>query len=516
MPQSLRDFPSSEAFIPRGHCYQWEPALVWLQVVADLAIGLACVALAVALAYLAKKGRPLPRPGAAVAFGIFIVSCGVTHVLDVVVIWEPVYWLEGTLRAITAVASVATALLLLGLVPRALELVRGARAMQERGVGMATALADLGRLYERTEELERLKAEFFAGASHELRTPLTLMLGPAERLLASGALDPGQRRDVELIVHNGRVLLEHVNDLLDAARLEDGRLAPTYARVELDRLVRRVTACFEGIAEDARITYAVEVPSPLVAEVDPDELGRVLLNLLSNAFDHAPAGGIVRCVVSVLEAEPGERVRIEVSDSGPGIAPADRERAFARFGRGTGSARRDGTGLGLAIAKDFVELHRGTIAVVDAPEGGARVVVELPRHAPPGTEIAPVVEPALVQPLEREPAPASTQPGAGQGRHGAEALGAHAPARTAEPGAGQERLVTQAEVADVLRLVSHELHAPLATLWLQLDRLQGELGHAPGPSGRIARRMLGSAGRLRELVDGLRDGHYAAGVGRRP
>lgn len=255
-----------------------------------------------------------------------------------------------------------------------------AREIQEKN-------QELERLYAKTRELDELKSQFFANVSHELRTPLTLILGPLRRLLADPALSPAVRRDLEMMEGNARELLRHVNDLLDAAKVEAGKMAVEYAEVDLTQLVRRLASNFETVAADREIAYVVEFPPSLPAQVDAEKLERALLNLLSNAFKFVPDRGKVRCALAERE---GFAVLV-VADSGPGIPSEYREVVFERFRQVEGGASRKfgGTGLGLAIAKDFVELQRGTIRVEDAPEGGALFRIELPRTAPPGTALRP-------------------------------------------------------------------------------------------------------------------------------
>jgi PAS domain S-box-containing protein len=238
---------------------------------------------------------------------------------------------------------------------------------------------ELRALYERLEELDRLKTQFFANVSHELRTPLALILGPVDRVLDSLGADDRGRRDLETVRRNARLLLRHVNDLLDASKLEVGKMSLETDAVDVGQLVRRVAAHFESLGEERHIRYEVEARDTFPAMVDPDKLQRVLLNLLSNAFKFTPAGGAVRCTV-----RGGERLVIEVADSGPGVREAHREVVFERFRQIEGNTTRRfaGTGLGLSIARDFVQLHGGKLAVGDAPEGGAMFVVDLPLVAP--------------------------------------------------------------------------------------------------------------------------------------
>lgn len=386
MLESLADIFSSEMFMPHGHCYLWTPGLLWLQAVTNGLIGAAYFAIAVTLGWMVHRAPFLPFRGMALAFGAFIISCGFTHFFDVLVIWEPVYWTDGAVRAVTAVASVGTAVLLPPLVPQAIALARGARAAREQGVALTQMLRDMERVYEETRRLDRLKTQFFANVSHELRTPLALVMGPVERLLGAENLTDDQRRDLDLVLRNAHSLLKHVNDLLDVSRLEAGKADLRYARVDAGRLVRRVAANFDALAAERGVAYTVEAAERLSAELDPAKIERIVLNLLSNAFKFTPPGGRIRCSVRPVD----DRLRIEVADSGPGIPTDMRELVFERFEQLDGGVTRrfGGTGLGLAICRDFVRLHRGRIDVHDAPEGGALLVVELPRRAPEEAEVA--------------------------------------------------------------------------------------------------------------------------------
>ena len=197
--------------MPHGHCYLWSPEMVWLQVISNLLIGAAYVAISTTLYVIFRRIKDVPFSWMFLAFGVFIITCGGTHFLDIATIWHPIYWLDGGLRAVTAIASVGTAVLLFGLVPKAFALANTAQLARERGQRLEAMYLELAGAHEKTKDLERLRTQFFANVSHELRTPLTLVLGPAERLLA-GTLGAEQRQDLELIARNARTLLKHVSD----------------------------------------------------------------------------------------------------------------------------------------------------------------------------------------------------------------------------------------------------------------------------------------------------------------
>jgi signal transduction histidine kinase len=262
-----------------------------------------------------------------------------------------------------------------------------AREVQEANRRLQAANAELARLYEKTKELDEMKTRFFSNVSHELRTPLALLLGPTEKLLASAQLGDSERAHLEVVVRNARTLLRHVNDLLDVAKLEAGKMEVQYSQGDLSHLLRLTAAHFEVLARERNIAFAVETPQSLPAQVDQGKVQQVFLNLLSNAFKFVPDGGTVRCQL-LLE---GGKAHLSVADNGPGVPLELREVIFERFRQGEDDATRrfGGTGLGLAIAKEFLELQGGTMHVRDAPAGGALFEVSVPLVAPPGAKVRP-------------------------------------------------------------------------------------------------------------------------------
>jgi signal transduction histidine kinase len=233
------------------------------------------------------------------------------------------------------------------------------------------------RLETARAELERQRDEFFSSVSHDLRTPVAAIKAAIGVVLAnepSNMPAPLHRLlgNIDLAADELTKLIE---DLLEIARLQAGRVTLWKAPVDLRDVVGRAVHSIEPlVAERQQSLTILEPDQPVIAEVDGDRLGRVLRNLLANAQKYGRARG--RIVVRL--ENHAEHVRISVADDGPGIPAEDQERIFERFYRVSGSAGL-GTGLGLAIARGIVELHGGTLSVVSTPGSGSTFTVRLPR-----------------------------------------------------------------------------------------------------------------------------------------
>lgn len=244
---------------------------------------------------------------------------------------------------------------------------------------LARRTEELQQLLDRVRQLDAAKNNFFANVSHELRTPLTLILGPTEELLGDATLGDQQRRRLEVVERNALSLLKQVNALLDLAKVDAGEMQLNYVRLDLAGLVRRTAAHFDALSKQRSVSFLVDVPSRLEADVDPDTFERIVVNLVSNAFKFTPVDGWIRCR---LEASGASHALLSVQDSGPGVPPELRKDIFDRFHQGRPAAGAGGSGLGLAIVQQFVELHGGTVTLTDAPGGGALFQVEVPLAAP--------------------------------------------------------------------------------------------------------------------------------------
>ena len=232
------------------------------------------------------------------------------------------------------------------------------------------------------ESANRAKSEFLSSMSHELRTPLNALIGFAQMLELDRDrnLTDRQREYVAYLRRAGDHLLELVNEVLDLAGIEAGRLRLTIEQIALREMVEQVGRIMSPIAERSKIAFSVHVPEG-IPDIRADELRlrQVLINLVSNAVKYNRAGGAVRLDV---ERGAGDRVRILVTDTGLGIAPELQKDLFQPFQR-LGAERSDieGTGIGLTLSRKLIEAMNGNIGFESQPGRGSTFWIDLPVDA---------------------------------------------------------------------------------------------------------------------------------------
>ncbi|WP_448315966.1 hybrid sensor histidine kinase/response regulator, partial [Streptomyces sp. CO7] len=265
--------------------------------------------------------------------------------------------------------------------------------LEETNRGVVALYAELEEKSHQLREASEAKTRFWANVSHELRTPVNAVVGLARMLLEFDAerLDEEQHRQVSLIAASGATLLALVDELLDVAKAESGRLEPNWGPVDLRALLGQLRGVLRGYARHGDAELVVAEPELTVVS-DEVMLTRILRNLLSNALKFTESG-TVRLDVATDDGErDGERdgfVVFTVTDTGVGIPEAEQQQIFEEFYqvRGPHQRGRSGTGLGLPYARRLAELLGGTLALTSAPGQGTRVTVRLPvRPAASGAE----------------------------------------------------------------------------------------------------------------------------------
>jgi signal transduction histidine kinase len=371
---------SETGLTPHGFCLLWQPALIWLHVISDTAIGLSYYVIPLALAYFVWNRRDLCFGWMFWMFAVFILACGTTHFLDVWTLWRPYYGIQGLFKAITAAASMTTAVLLWALVPRLLELPSPKQLRQAN-----EELHKLERQLMHSQKLEAL-GTLAGGVAHDLNNTLVPILALSKLALDDLPETSPVRPDIETIVRASERARDLVKQILAFSRkqaLEKLQVDVALMSREALRMLRASLPASIQIVEQIS-----EVP-PVYGNAG--ELHQVVVNLVTNAAQ-AIGGGVGNIMVRLSGTaqrqsspldEAGPEVCLSIADTGCGMDEATVERVFEPFF--TTKAVGDGTGLGLSVVHGIVTRHGGRIAVRSSPGEGSEFTLWLPAIAQPQT-----------------------------------------------------------------------------------------------------------------------------------
>ena len=246
-------------------------------------------------------------------------------------------------------------------------------------------------LHESDAQLQEMKLRFFTNISHEFRTPLTLIVSPINLLLEKFKLETIVREHLQTIQRNSDRLLRLINQVIDVHKIESGKAVFQPIMSDLIALCKEVLHCFEMEATDKNIllTFSSETDKMEVC-IDPDKVEKIFFNILSNAMKFTGENGSIRINVSINHPENesekgitigdpivGDRVSVEFSDNGPGIAKEDILLIFERFGQGK-NHHTSGTGIGLHMASEYIRLHHGNIHLESNPNEGSTFTINFP------------------------------------------------------------------------------------------------------------------------------------------
>lgn len=232
---------------------------------------------------------------------------------------------------------------------------------------------------EHERNIEEAKFQFFFNISHEIRTPLTLIINPLKELMREAQDEKNQSR-YDIIYRNAMRILRLINQLLDIRKIEKGQMKMHFCPTDINNMIVEISKSFAYAADKKRINMIVDNKlSDNIVAIDSNHFDKVIYNVYSNAIKHTPDGGEICTTVS----ENGDRIVIEIADSGQGIAPDKLEMIFNRFYQidTQSTAAYTGTGIGLHHSRSIVTMHNGTIVARNKAEGsGAIFRIEIPRH----------------------------------------------------------------------------------------------------------------------------------------
>lgn len=358
---SLMQPVSEGGFLPHALCLSLDATLLWLHVASDTLIALSYYSIPVALIYFAYRRRDFSHRWLLPLFGAFITACGSVHLMHVWTLFQPDYWLEGWIKAVTAMVSVATAVVLWPMIPKLLALPSPAmlecevieRRAAEAQVRSNNATLE-HRVLERTAELEQArysaeranvaKSKFLAAASHDLRQPVQALMNfmAALHILIKDEKARSALTDMDRSVAAIGMLLD---SLLDISRLDAGIVQPQLQEFAIAPLIERMHKEFGPLATEKGVRLTA-VPCAAIVRSDPALLSRIVQNLVANAVRYTDEGRIlIGC------RREGEALRICIHDTGLGIPDEKMADIFEEFTQ-LGNAERDrtkGLGLGLSI-----------------------------------------------------------------------------------------------------------------------------------------------------------------------
>jgi signal transduction histidine kinase/ActR/RegA family two-component response regulator len=385
---------SVDGFPARWYCgsaWQQTPELGWLHILSDLGTWSAYTAIPVVLLYFVVRRKDIPFRLMFLLFGAFILLCGLTHLMEVIIFWQPIYRFAGLVKLATAVVSWGTVIALVRVLPEALEL-PGVRKLNEQ---LRQEIKERQRFEQERETLlqreqfarveaekaSRMKDEFLSTVSHEIRTPLNAILGWAQILRTQDASPDELQQGLEVIERNSRAQAKLVDDLLDMSRIISGKIRLEVEPIDLAVVARAALQAVKPAAEAKGIALIEKIDASAGTFVgDPNRLQQIIWNLLTNGVKFTPKGGTVTLELHRRESD----AEIVVRDTGIGVSPDFLPYVFDRFSQAEpGTTRRfGGLGLGLAIVKQLTELHGGRVAVSSPGVGqGAAFSVLLPVKA---------------------------------------------------------------------------------------------------------------------------------------
>jgi len=419
MINGIGEFFNSENFMPHGHCFLWQPEILWLHIFSDAGIALAYYSIPAILIYLTKKRADLPFKSVFWLFGAFILLCGTTHLFSIWTIWHPDYAIDGILKAATAIVSIITFFVTCRLIPRALQLaspeklerlnaelisniaekdkaqaeLKQAYIQMEHKVGERTAELtsnneilvnqikerkitekQLGKAMERlassNDELQR----FAYICSHDLQEPARTVASFAEMMAKkyNGKLDADADKYLGFMKEGAERMQMMIKSVLDYSRVDSRE--EKYTEVDCNKVLTDVLQDMQVVILKSGAT--VEYSHMPVVIGDPMHFAQLFQNFVSNALKFHKAGNVPEVMV---RAERGQKEWVfSIQDNGMGIKEQYQEKIFMIFQRLNKREDYPGSGIGLAVCKKIVDKYGGKIWLKSAEGVGTTFFFSIP------------------------------------------------------------------------------------------------------------------------------------------
>ncbi len=362
-----------------------EADVIATHLVSDALIAVAYFSIPVGLLYFVRKRKDLDFNWMLVLFALFIVLCGTTHIFSILAIWQPLYRLEGIVKLLTGIASIATAILLWRLIPAALSLPslkEITRRRDELEVLVEERTAELRQVNDALRSADARKDEFLAMLSHELRNPLASISNAIQLMSMPAATAEHTSWSKDIIVRQSKHMTRLIDDLLDVSRITRGKIELKKIRLDASAVVTGVVDAVRPQIIQKKQTLNVSItPGGLWCDADPTRLEQILTNLLVNATRYTPESGSIR----LKAAREGDRIVFRIVDSGVGIPQEKLSEIFELFAQGDRTLARSegGLGIGLTVVKRITEMHGGSVRAASEGAGhGSEFIVTLPAAAP--------------------------------------------------------------------------------------------------------------------------------------
>lgn len=370
---------SPDSWPARWHCGNWSGFHGWLYIISSLLIAAAYFSIPLLLFILIRKTKNrLPFLGIFWLFILFILACGLTHIMDATMFWFPVYRVSAIVLLVTAIVSWAAVIALYKVLPKALALKSPAELeriialrtieLTDTNEELITKNVELKKAKQETEGLLRQKDEFMNVASHELKTPVTALKIYAH-LLAEEAEKINSENNEMHQKMNSQIdkMTLLINEMLDSSRLQEGRLLFSKRPFKLNELVERVVTALQKTTSEHKIILEKNEDLEIVA--DKERIKQIFEHVILNAIKYSPQNG--RILVNVKKED--DHVLCSIQDFGHGIPKDEQDRVFEKFYKVLGNSMNTfpGMGLGLFLSKYMVEGHGGKIWVKSEPGKGS-------------------------------------------------------------------------------------------------------------------------------------------------